>query len=102
MTVARSVVLPTPFLPSTASAPRSGRARSTSSRTTVSPYPARTLDSSSMRFAQIHIVHALVARDLFGRALGQHDPLHEHGDAPREAEHELHVVLDDQDGDVRR
>ena len=37
-----------------------------------------------------------------GRAFDQHLALHQHGDAPREAEHEVHVVLDDQDGDVGR
>ncbi len=47
-------------------------------------------------------MHALVAPDFFRRAFDQHHALHEHGDAPREAEHEIHVVLDDEDGDLRR
>src|SRR5688572_26196555 len=101
MMVARSVVFPTPFLPSTASDPRSGSSRSTSSSTTVSPYPARTLARLSMSLAQVDVVHALVARDLVRRALDQHRALHQHRDAVGEAEDQLHVVLDDQDRDVR-
>src|SRR4026208_1946013 len=42
MMVASKVVWPTPFLPSTASEPRSASENATSSSTTVSPQPART------------------------------------------------------------
>src|SRR5438094_3555346 len=103
MIVARSVVLPTPLRPSTASEPRSGTASATSSRMTVSPYPAlrpARRNASGMRFTQVNIAHAPIASDLVGRAFDQHLPLHQHGDPAREAEHEVHVVLDDQDRDV--
>src|SRR5438876_10034830 len=104
MMVASSVVLPTPFRPSTASEPRSGTSSATSSRITVSPYPARKpvrrSASGMRRLAEIHVAHAPVGGDLVGPAFDQHLPLDQHGDALREAEHEVHVVLDDQDRDV--
>src|SRR5712691_5632373 len=104
MMVASSVVLPTPFRPSTARAPRSGSSRAMSSSTTVSPYPARTsrrLSASGMvLLAEINLMHAPVLGDFFRRPLDQHFALHQDGDALREAEHEIHVVLDDEDRDV--
>src|SRR2546427_10761171 len=87
MMVASSVVLPTPFRPSTASEPRSGTSSATSSRMTVSPYPARSPDrrkaSGMSGFAQIHGAHAAVRGDLVGTAFDQHLSLHQHGDALR-------------------
>src|SRR5882672_2559640 len=104
MIVASSVVLPTPLRPRTESDPRSGRAKPISSITTVSPYPARTslrVSASAMTLLpEVDLVHALVAPDFIGRALDQHLALDEHGDAPREAEHQVHVVLDDEDRDL--
>src|SRR6266513_167240 len=50
--------------------------------------------------AEIDLVYAPVPGDLVRRPLDQDLALHEHGDALREAEHEVHVVLDDEDGDV--
>jgi len=35
------------------------------------------------------------------RALAEHLSLHQHGDPLREAEHQVHVVFDDEDGDLR-
>src|SRR5713101_4502614 len=75
-----------------------------SSRTTVSPYPARTSRrlsaSATMLFAEINLMHPPVLCDLLRRPLDQHLALHHDGDALREAKHEVHVVLDDQDGNV--
>src|SRR5215831_6792766 len=106
MIVASSVVFPTPLRPRTASDPRSGSENAISSRTTVSPYPARTsfrTSASAMALlAEIHLVDALVLADLLGRALDQHLALDEHGDALRKAEHQIHVVLYDEDRDVAR
>src|SRR5215831_13510403 len=106
MMVASSVVFPTPLRPRTESDPRSGSENAISSSTTVSPYPARTpfrTSASAMALlAEVDLVHALVLADLLGRALDQHLALNEHGDAPREAEHQVHVVLDDEDRDVAR
>src|SRR5688572_18186444 len=106
ISVASKVLFPTPFLPSTASAPPAGSASSMSSSTTVSPYPARTPErlsaSGIARFAQVHLPHALVAGDFLGGAFDEHLALHQHADAPREAEHQLHVVLDDEDRDLAR
>src|SRR5690349_5579875 len=104
MMVASSVVLPTPLRPSTASEPRSGSDNPISSMTTVSPYPARTSlsarASAMALLAQVDLVHALVRPDLVGGSLDEHLALHQDGDALREAEHQVHVVLDDEDGDV--
>src|SRR3954471_18105791 len=103
MIVARSVVLPTPLRPSTASEPRSGTASATSSRMTVCPAPARSADrrnASAMRFTKVYGAHTPIGPDFLRRAFHQHLALHEDRNAPREAEHEVHVVLDDQDGDV--
>src|SRR5262252_3034561 len=106
MIVASSVVFPTPLRPRTASDPRSGSENAISSSTTVSPYPARTsfrTSASGMALlAEVHLMHALVLAYLLGRAFDQHLALNQHGDAPREAEHEIHVVLDDEDRDLLR
>src|SRR5215813_6257610 len=103
MMVASSVVLPTPLRPSTASEPRSPREKPTSSSTTVAPYPARTPESvspSAMTLPEVDPVHARIVADLVGSSLAQHLPLHQHRDATGEAEDQVHVVLDDQDGDL--
>src|SRR5499426_767250 len=105
MTVARSVVFPTPFRPSTASELRSRSTNATSSRTTVSPYPARTparLSASAMPLPEVDLVHAPVGADLGRRSLAQYLALHQYRDPLREAEHDVHVVLDDEDRDVGR
>src|SRR5262245_11405817 len=105
MIVASSVVLPTPLRPSTASEPRAPSETSTSSSTTVAPYPARTPASvrpSAMALAEVHAMHARVVADLVGRPLAEHLPLHQDRDAAGEAEDEVHVVLDDEDGDLAR
>src|SRR4051812_15716617 len=103
MIVASSVVLPTPLRPRTASVPRSGREKPMSSRTTVSPLPARAPDPTSASDSalppEVDLVHAAVLGDLLRRALDQDLALHQHRDAFGEAEHEVHVVLDDEDGD---
>jgi len=51
---------------------------------------------------EIHVAHAAVARDLFGCSLDQHLSLHQHRYPARKTEHYIHVVLDDEDGDVAR
>ena len=50
--------------------------------------------------AEIDRPHLLVVHDLGRRALDQHRALHQHRDLLGEAEHHVHVVLDDQNGDV--
>src|SRR5690349_16981156 len=50
--------------------------------------------------AEIDLMNALVRADLVGRALDEHLALYEDGDALREAEHEVHVVLDDENRDL--
>src|SRR5215470_7936360 len=84
--------------------------RRISSSTTVSPYPARTLSSSSARSAttasmvafltEINRPHLLVVHDLFRRALGKDSALHHHSDFFGKTKYHVHVMLDDQNGDV--
>src|SRR3569623_3175939 len=106
MAVASSVDLPTPLRPMIDTVSPGASVKRTSSSTTVSPYPARTLSNWSagsamvVRLAEIHFPHLFVASDLLGRALCENRAGHQHGYLAREAEHDVHVVLDDQDGDV--
>src|SRR5258708_4230566 len=106
MIVASSVVLPTPLRPRMARVPFSRTERPISSRTTVSPYPAFKLSifnkSGMLLFTEVHLAHTLVGADFLRRSLHQHRARREHRDAPGETEHEVHVVLDDQDRDVPR
>ena len=62
----------------------------------------RESQSDMVALAEIDLAHARVGGDLRRRALDQYCALDQHGDAPREAEDEIHVVLDDQHGDVAR
>src|SRR5512140_609273 len=87
--VAISVDLPTPLRPRRARLPPSGSVKATSSITTASPYPAVS-PSTSRRLAmdglaQVDLLHAGVSRHLLGRALGEHLPADEDGDAFGEA-----------------
>jgi hypothetical protein len=52
--------------------------------------------------AQVNLAHASVGGDLLRRAFDQHAPAHQHDDAAREAEHQAHVVLDEEHRDVAR
>ena len=52
--------------------------------------------------AEVDFLDARVGRDLFRCALDQHAAGHQHGDAFGEAKHQLHVVLDEDNGHVAR
>ena len=52
------------------------------------------------RLAEIDLAHARVGGDLLRRAFEQNAPADHHDDAAGEAEHEVHVVLDEQHRDV--
>src|SRR6185312_6684968 len=58
--------------------------------------------SMARPLAEIDLAHARVGGDFGRRAFGQDRALYQHGDAPRQAEHQIHVVLDDQQREVRR
>jgi hypothetical protein len=49
---------------------------------------------------EINRADALVGRNFFRRAFGQHFAGDEHDDAAGEAKHQVHVVLDDEHGNV--
>src|SRR5205809_403684 len=95
--VSSSVDLPTPLRPSTARLPFFGTSSEMPSSTTASPYPARTSRSSSMLgLSEIDLAHARIAPDFVGRAFDQDAAADHDDDAAREAEHHIHVVLDEQ------
>src|SRR5262245_59934581 len=97
MMVFRSVVLPTPFRPMRHTTPPAGTSRDTSQSTWLSPYATFRPRTSSIGVAaapQVDLHHPLVALHLVDRALAQHATLVEHRDGPRDAAHELHVMLD--------
>ena len=50
--------------------------------------------------AEIDRAHALVRGDRLGRPLGQKLSRHQHRNAVGEIEHEVHVVLDQEDRDI--
>src|SRR4030081_1102446 len=86
ISVRSSVLLPTPFRPSTARLPRSGISKLMSSSTTASPYPARTFlnerRASAMRGpSEIDLADAGIGRNLLGRAFQQNAPADHHDDA---------------------
>src|SRR5471030_3062483 len=99
------VDLPAPFRPSKASEPPTSMANEIPSRTMASPYPARKpstrRSSGNARLPEIDRLHATIARDLVVGALGEQRAIHHHRNARREAEHQIHVVLDEEDRDVR-
>src|SRR5262249_33262902 len=105
-TMVRSkVLLPTPFRPSTARLSPAGISSDTSSRTTASPYPARTFRRASSvsgmpGLAQIDLAHARIGGYLVRGALDQHAAADHHDDAAGEAKHDVHVVLDEEHRDV--
>src|SRR5262249_31210415 len=107
MMVRSSVVLPTPFLSRTARLPLSRVSSQMASRPMAEPYPARTLSSTSSgsamaRASEIALAHARVSRDLLRRAFEQDAPADHHDDPAGEAEHDVHVVLDEQHRDLLR
>src|SRR5215813_3041803 len=107
MTVSRSVVLPTPFRPSTARLPCSAISSETSSSTTAEPYPARTSSSTSSGSAmapapEIDFAHARVGGNLGGRAFEQDAPADHHDNPAGETKHDVHIVLDEQYRDLLR
>src|SRR5580765_4085014 len=104
ITVASSVLLPTPFRPMTLMQSPRSRARLTSSSTTVSPYPAMTCRSSSALamggLPEVDRSHVGIGPDLAWASAGEHRSVHQHGDLRSESEHEGHVVIDDEHADV--
>src|SRR6185437_13873212 len=119
--VVSSVLLPTPLRPMIDNVPPSASVSLISSSTTVSPYPAKTASSSSTFLVsakarstmgrsaadataflpEIDRPHLLVRHDFMRRDLGENRAGDQHRDPAREANHDVHVVLDNQDGDVR-
>src|SRR5258708_7341582 len=106
MMVASNVVLPTPLRPIMLTFSPGASARLMSSRTTVSPYPAETAFSSTALpmagLPEIDVAHSRIGADLLRRAFHEDRTADHHGDALREAEHQIHVVVNDQYADVFR
>src|SRR5215831_4501849 len=111
--IARSVVvLPTPLRPSSAAHSPGFTSRLTPCRMCSLPIWTCTSSSLSMRVfldvvlvlltAEIGLAHTLVGRDLRRAAGGEYSALRHHGDVVGDLEHDLHVVLDDDDVDCPR
>src|ERR1700736_547731 len=99
-----SVVLPMPLRPSKASALPAGMRNDTPSSTTASPYPAVSASIASTsaigRLAKIDRLDARIAGDIVRGAFHEQRAVDEDRDAVGEAEHKIHVMLDEQHGDV--
>src|SRR5450755_1703886 len=102
--VSMRVDLPAPFRPSRASEPPASMENDTPSRTMASPYPARKpstrRSSGNARLPEIDRLHAAIARDFVVGALREQGSIHHHRNPRRKAEHEIHVVLDEEDRDI--
>src|ERR1700761_1586960 len=112
------VVLPAPFRPRRVTTSPSRTPRSTPCRISDSLYQAcRPLmlstvlsaaagviarAASAMPHPEIGLLHLFVLRHFAIVALGQHTPARQHGDAVREMGDDLKIVLDHQNGAVRR
>src|SRR5262249_11940020 len=100
--VSISVVLPTPLRPITTTISPRATAKSTPCSTRAWPYPAsRPLTASAgTSDANVDLPHARVITHAFGRVLHHQRAGCEHRHAIRIAEHEVHVVLDEQNRGV--
>src|SRR5581483_5248703 len=108
--MARSVVvLPTPLRPSSAAASPGFTSRLTPCRICSLPIctcRSRRLSTDCLldiilvlRTAEIGLAHTLVRGDLAWAAGGEHAALRHHSDVVGDLEHDLHVMLDDDDVD---
>ena len=104
ISVLTSVVLPAPLRPSSASERPSARLRSRPEKTRASPYPAlktsRRAAQPCASVSEIGFAHAGVGGDFGWRAFHQQAAGDQNGNARREAKHQIHVVLDQQDRHV--
>src|SRR5229473_2866325 len=112
LSVERSVVLPAPFDPTSATISPARISRSTSHSTWTSPYATfsfsvrRRTPSVGMRarlrvlLAEVRLDHRRVDRDLGGRALRDFAPVVEDDDTLAHADDHLHHVLDDDERDA--
>src|SRR5512143_2338543 len=92
------VDLPAPLRPSRPSRRPSPRRRDTRCSTWLSPYSASISWSARASLAKVDLPGARVGDDLGARALDDHLAEVEHGDALREVQRDVHVVLDHDDG----
>src|SRR5688572_16777220 len=90
---ARSVDLPAPLGPRSATVSPAATSRSTCCSTAAAPYRALT-DLSLSMLAEIGVHHRRVGADALRRAFGDLGAEIEHHHAVRERQQEVHVVLD--------
>src|SRR5262245_35646755 len=102
MMVLSVVVLPAPFLPRRATASPAWTVSDTPCSTWLSPSYASTPStrSTAASVPEVHAAHVGVLADVCRRALGEDLAVVQHGDAVGDAHHDLHVVLDHDDGDL--
>src|SRR3954470_2313529 len=91
------VVFPMPFLPRSVTTSPAAMSRSTPKSTLLAPYAvSRFCTLSSKLFPEVGLAHRRVGADLRRRAGGNQAAADQHRDAIREAEHRVHVVLDEE------
>src|SRR5579871_3577128 len=99
--VRRSVVLPAPLGPSSATISPSSTVSDTCQRACRSPWDASSSCTVSMRYpAQVGVDNPLIARDRAGSALGDLLTGAKHHDAVGDPKHRLHEMLDHNDRDA--
>src|SRR5262249_25444300 len=106
MIVANKVLLPTPLRPMTLMHSPRASVRLICSITTVSPYPAETCcnsrASATVGLTQIDRADLRIVFDFARRSFGKKRTTDHDGDTLGEAENEVHVVFDNQYGDMLR
>src|SRR4051794_9250903 len=88
------VVLPAPLRPSNARTFPEETENETPWRTWLSPYKASTPSRHSASVAKVDLLGPRVTDHLGAGALDDHAPVMQHGDALRQVERRVHVVLD--------
>src|SRR5699024_7533901 len=104
ISVVSKVVLPLPLRPNSTMLPPAARDSDTSSRMMASPWPAHTFSKRSNSgmgsFSQIHFLDLGVMSNDVGRILDQQRTGNQYRNAFGKAEHQIHIVLDQNNGDL--
>src|SRR6185295_5076403 len=95
------VVLPMPFRPRSVTTSPWFICISIPKSTWLAPYAVSSFSTLSRDFvSEVGATHFRIRPDLFRRVGGDHPPVDHHRDAVGEAEHRVHVVLDEQHRDA--
>src|SRR5947209_15557099 len=95
MSARSRVVLPAPFRPMITTRSAAPTRSETPFSTGTCPYRACSPSTSSTRaFPEIDVADDVLREDLLHGPFGQHRATVQHGDAPRDVSHEIHIRLD--------